>query len=66
MFNQIEYQVGRDTDKAVNGVVYYLLFIQCSFVYFAKVLNNDNRCVLNLLIYVNPFNNQQQKPCFEV
>ncbi|MDF2431477.1 MAG: hypothetical protein JWP44_1108 [Mucilaginibacter sp.] len=30
------------------------------------MLNNDKTSVFQLLIYVNPFNNVQQKPCFAV
>jgi hypothetical protein len=30
------------------------------------MLNKGNMSVLNLLIYVNPLNNSQQKPCFGV
>ena len=28
MFNQVEYQLRWDADKAVNRIVYYFLFIQ--------------------------------------
>lgn len=38
MLHQIEYQLGWDADKTVNGVVYYLLFIQ-NKVYATKMLN---------------------------
>jgi len=28
MLDKVEYQVGRDADKAINGVVNYFLFVQ--------------------------------------
>ncbi len=54
MLNKIEYQVSGNTDKPVNGVVYYFLFIQC-VTNCAKVLNKDKTHGVYLLIFVNRF-----------
>ena len=52
MLYKIEHQLGRDADKAVNRVVYDLLFIQGA-VLGTKMLNKGNKPVVYLLIYVN-------------
>jgi len=48
MFYQVEYQVGRDTDKSVNRVVYNFLFIQCIFL-GTKMCNKGTTRVVYLL-----------------
>ena len=57
MLNKVEHQFRRDADKAVNRVVYNLLFIQ-SVVMQAKMKNKGNKRVVYLLIFVNVANYQ--------
>ena len=46
VLNKVEYQLGGDTDKTINRVVNYFLFVQLK-ICSAKMSNYSNKVIVN-------------------